>query len=298
MSEIKNTVSVPQQSAWRTLKTLARLNSQRLVFTFALVAAENILLLTYPLFAGFAINAIVKGDVVQALLYAVVVLAMWGLGAARRSVDTRTFAKIYAELAVPVIMAQRRDNHLHSTIAARVTLSREFVDFFEKHFPVLITSLATIVGAATMLLMLEFWVGLGCLLSLLIFAALLPGFTRKNDLLYERVNNRLEKEVGFVGSASEHLLSRHYAMLARLRVRLSDREALGYLSIGLISALLFALTITLLALKGYQNSGHIYSVMTYLWMFVMSLDDGPQLAEQFSKLRDIGKRVNTGIAPQ
>jgi hypothetical protein len=40
------------------------------------------------------------------------------------------------------------------------------------------------------------------------------------------------------------------------------------------------------------TAGHIYSVMTYMWMFATSLDDAPQLLEKFSQLRDIGKRVS------
>ena len=70
-----------------------------------------------------------SGQALHAVLYAGMVFTMWAIGAARRSVDTRTFARIYAELAVPVILTQRSENHGASTIAARVTLSREFVDF-------------------------------------------------------------------------------------------------------------------------------------------------------------------------
>lgn len=59
-------------------------------------------------------------------------------------VDTRTFARIYAGLAVSVVLAQRKYQLNHSTIAARVTLSREFVDFFEMHLPMLITSMSSL----------------------------------------------------------------------------------------------------------------------------------------------------------
>jgi hypothetical protein len=38
------------------LKTIATQNRRRLIGTFSLVAAENLLINTYPLFAGFAIN--------------------------------------------------------------------------------------------------------------------------------------------------------------------------------------------------------------------------------------------------
>ncbi|MFP3747728.1 ABC transporter six-transmembrane domain-containing protein, partial [Achromobacter sp. SIMBA_011] len=86
------------------------------------------------------------------LLYAVVVLGFWVVGAARRALDTRTFTRIYADLAVPVILNQRQQRHSTSKAAARVVLAREFVDFFEKHVPTIATALVSIIGAAAMLL--------------------------------------------------------------------------------------------------------------------------------------------------
>lgn len=284
----------PARSALQTLKMLGRRHRKKLLLTFLLVVVENVMYLLYPLLAGFAINAILSGRALHAMLYAGMVFIMWAIGAARRSVDTRTFARIYAELAVPVILTQRSENQGASTIAARVTLSREFVDFFEKHLPVLITSIASITGAAVMLLAIEFWTGIACIAILVFFGGFLPGFTRKNEALFVRLNNRLEKEVGFVSTASAPALAKHYGVLAGLRIRLSDREAMGYLAIGCVTALLFAMTILYMTLNGVHDAGHIYSVMTYMWMFAMSLDDGPQLLEKYSQLKDIGRRVNTG----
>ena len=294
MLTLKNAApAAVSNSAVKTLKLLGQRHSRKLILTFLLVAAENITMLLYPLLAGFAINAIVTGQALHAVLYAVMVFVMWAIGAARRSIDTRTFARIYAELAVPVIIAQREELHSASTIAARVALSREFVDFFEKHLPVLVTSVASIIGAAAMLLLLQFWTGVACLFILAFFALFLPGFSSRNEALFVRLNDRLEKEVAFVNSASRRSLSRHYDVLARLRIKLSDREAFGYLAIGTVTAILFASTILTMSFEGGLDAGHIYSVMTYMWMFAMSLDDGPQLLEKYSQLKDIGKRVNT-----
>ena len=294
MLTLKNAApAAVSNSAVKTLKLLGQRHSRKLILTFLLVAAENITMLLYPLLAGFAINAIVTGQALHAVLYAVMVFVMWAIGAARRSIDTRTFARIYAELAVPVIIAQREEQHSASTIAARVALSREFVDFFEKHLPVLVTSVASIIGAAAMLLLLQFWTGVACLFILAFFALFLPGFSSRNEALFVRLNDRLEKEVAFVNSASRRSLSRHYDVLARLRIKLSDREAFGYLAIGTVTAILFASTILTMSFEGGLDAGHIYSVMTYMWMFAMSLDDGPQLLEKYSQLKDIGKRINT-----
>jgi hypothetical protein len=62
----------------------------------------------------------------------------------------------------------------------------------------------------------------------------------KNETFYRRLNNRLEKEIDYVNKASFGALKRHYDTLARLRVVLSDREAWGYLSIGVLVSALFS----------------------------------------------------------
>lgn len=258
-----------------------------------LVIAENVAFLLYPILAGMAINAILGGQTSNAALYGLMVLFMWCMGATRRSVDTRTFARIYASLAVTVVLAQRKYSLNHSTIAARVTLSREFVDFFELHLPVLITSIISLFGAAIMLLWIEFWTGIACLIIVAILMCFASSYACKNETFYRRLNNRLEKEVDYVNKASLGALKRHYDTLARLRVVLSDREALGYLCIGFLVSALFSMTIIRMSMESGINAGHIYSVMTYMWMFATSLDDAPQLLEKISQLRDIGKRVST-----
>ena len=72
---------------------------------------------------------------------------------------------------------------------------------------------------------------------------------------------------------------------------ISNREASGYLCIGVAMSILFGFAFVHMTLKGFGNAGHIYSVSTYLWMFAMSLDDVPRLVEQYSNLKDIGQRV-------
>ncbi|WP_186828468.1 ABC transporter six-transmembrane domain-containing protein [Pseudomonas chlororaphis] len=292
---IDESKKIGQQSASQTLKAIARAYPGKLFCTLSLVALENALLLAYPLFAGFAVDSIIRGDAGSALFYALVVLAFWVVGAARRAVDTRTFTRIYADLAVPVILNQRLQNQSTSTAAARVVLAREFVDFFEKHVPTIATALVSIVGAAVMLLVIEPWVGLACLVALLLCLVLLPRFARRNQQLHERLNDRLEKEIGLVAKVGAISLQRHYRLLSRLRVWLSDREAAAYLFLGVAAALLFVIAISQLALTEGVKAGHVYAVMTYLWTFVSSLDEAPGMVDQLARLRDIGKRVDPGL---
>ncbi|TDQ57979.1 ABC transporter transmembrane protein [Mesocricetibacter intestinalis] len=277
---------------WHSLKKIALDYHRKLMITFSLVAVENLLFLTYPVFAGFSINAMMKGELIQALSYAVIVLVFWLIGGLRRKVDTQTFARIYSALAVPVILNQRKQGKSHSSISARVALSREFVDFFETHLPIFITSLVSIVGSVIMLLLIEFWLGIACSVILFIFAFFIPRFVRKIDYLYLKLNNRLEKEVGFIGSAKAYQLNKHYQLMAKLRIYISNREALNFIYIGSAMAILFAIAISMMTHNSQLNAGHIYAVMTYLWTFATGLDDSPKLIEQYAKLKDVGKRVD------
>ena len=276
---------------WKMLKHIGQTHRRKLITTFSLVGLDNLLLLVYPVFGGWAINAVMEGNVWQAMLYGVVVLLMWIIGAARRIADTRTFTKIYTEIAVPVVLEQRKREVPHSAITARVALSREFVSFFEEHLPIAATSLVSIFGACMMLLILEFWVGVLAVAILALFLWLLPRFAAISENLYFRLNNRLERDNHLIRDGNEHQLYRHYGWFTKLRVLISNREALGYLSIGMAMSVLFGFAFIHMTLKGYGSAGHIYSVSTYLWMFAMSLDDVPRLVEQYSNLKDIGQRV-------
>lgn len=273
----------------QTLKNIAIDNKGKLSATFGLVALENILFLLYPLVGSFAVNAVLNNDVFNALIYALMVFIIWFVGSARRAVDTRAFVRIYANLAVKAIINEKQKGTTSSAVA-HASLARQFVAFFEEHLPILITASFNVVGSVIMLLMIEFWSGVIAFLILAIFILILPSYTKKNDKLYFKLNNRLEKEVGVIDKNHHNELIRHYDLLAKIRIAISNREAFSYFLIGVSLAILFGATLAILAQKQVQ-AGHIYAVITYLWGFAMSLDDMPRLVEKFSELKDIGQRV-------
>ena len=280
-----------QNNAFKTLKSIATEHNKKLILTFAFVLAENGLFLAYPIFAGFAINAIMQGNTLNALIYALFVLVAWLVGAIRRRVDTQVFANIYAKLAVNVIMNEKQNAKDDSAIIARVALSREFVNFFETHFPMFFTSVISIIGSAFMLIFVEPKVAVACFTVMTFFLIFLPRYIKKNDDLYLRLNDRLEKEAKVIGAFNKSTLNRHYDVVSKFRIAISNREAMSYFIIGISASLLFLVAIIVLSSQ-QTNAGHIYSVMTYIWNFVISLDDSPKLIEEFSNLKDIGKRID------
>ena len=86
------------------------------------------------------------------------------------------------------------------------------------------------------------------------FLIFLPRYVKKNDDLYLRLNDRLEKEAKVIGVFNKSTLNRHYDVVSKFRIAISNREAMSY--------------------------------------FIISLDDSPKLIEEFSNLKDIGKRID------
>ena len=48
---------------WQAVRTIGMDYRKKLLITFIFVALENILFLVYPIFGGFAVNAVMQGHV-------------------------------------------------------------------------------------------------------------------------------------------------------------------------------------------------------------------------------------------
>lgn len=249
-------------NAVETLKNIACVHHKKLAATFMLVALENILILLYPLVGSFAVNAVLAGNTLKALVYAVMVWVIWTVGSARRAVDTRVFVRIYAQLAVPAILNQKQKGTT-SSAAAHANLARQFVNFFEEHLPILVTALFSVVGAVVMLLMIEFWSGVVALVILSVFAMILPGYTRMNDRLYFKLNNRIENEVDVIERSQSGELLKHYDLLSKIRIAISNREAMSFLVIGFALAGLFGVTLPCWRVKQYRQGIFMRSLPIY-----------------------------------
>ena len=192
-----------QKSAFKALIFIALKHYKKLIFIFSLVILENLAFMLYPIFGGFAINKILAGEAKIAIIYIFVIFGIWFLGAIRRKIDTYAFSKIYANLAVNIISNERNANASVSQTSARVALSREFINFFEHSFPMLFTSVVSILGSVFMLYFYEPIVASFCLIIIAVLAPFLPRYIRKNDRFYLKLNNRNENEVNALENDSE-----------------------------------------------------------------------------------------------
>jgi hypothetical protein len=172
-------------------------------------------------------------------------------------------------------------------------MSRAFVDFFERDVPVMVQASFSVVGALALLAAYDGAVALLCLVLLVPGYALNAVYSRKALLYSGRLHDELEREVGVVTDARPAEVRGHYDRVGRWRVKLSDWEAINF---GLLEVFVLALLAAVLvrACGTGAAPGDILAVFRYVLMFVIGLDAVPQVVQQVSRLRDIGRRLRAG----
>ncbi len=275
-----------------TLRSVFAAYRSRIVFTYGLLNLENLVRLAQPWVLGVAINGLIGGSCLGLLLFAAQYLAFILLGAGRRLCDARAFTGIYAELATGLVVRQRGRGVEVSQVATRSALSREVIDFFQRDLPVVFQALYAVAGALVMLALWD-WLLVPFCLALLVPVSLLSAWGgRKSLTINTRLNDELEREVDVIRGGRPEDVNGHYCRVAGWRVRLANCQALNFAGMELFVLALLAAALVRCCTTSSPDLGRIFAVFGYLIMFVGSLSSVPMLVQQFSRLRDINRRIS------
>jgi ABC-type multidrug transport system fused ATPase/permease subunit len=264
----------------------------RITISYIVTFAENMFELCYPSLTGLAVNGLLKHDFTGLWLLLGVWLAHTATGVFRQSYDTRVFAAIYTDLATRTVSEQETKGFSTSQIVARSSLSREFVNFFERDIPATVNSLFGLLGALVLLFFYDAWSAGFCLMLLVPLAILNRGYSKRTLTLNQRLNNQLEREVTMLTQRRPSRVFGHYRLLAKWRISLSDAEATNWGIMELFSIILSAAVIIRVASLPHIEPGTIYAMLAYLWNFLASLNHVPALVQQLSRLQDIARRMS------
>jgi ABC-type multidrug transport system fused ATPase/permease subunit len=267
----------------------------RILVTYLVTLAENLFELFYPSLTGLAVNGLLKHDFTGLWLLLGVWFAHTATGVFRQSYDTRVFSSIYSDLATRTVSDQETKGVSTSQIVARSSLSREFVNFFERDVPATVNSVFGLLGALVLLFFYDAWSAGFCLMLLVPLAILNRGYSRRTLTLNRRLNNQLEREVTVLTRRMPSRVLGHYRLLAKWRICLSDAEATNWGLMELFSIVLSAAVIIRVASLPHVEPGTIYAMLAYLWNFLASLNHVPALVQQLSRLKDIAGRMDQSL---
>jgi len=246
----------------------------------------------YPLVTGFAINGVLQKNYTAILWLCSCHFVMVGLEVSAKMMDTRVFTRIHTTFASDAIAEAHRRGLPPALIAGRATLLREYVTFLERDVPAALLSIISLAVAITTLFWLDPAIGGVCLLLLVPSIIINGRLAKLSRSLNEGLNDRLEKEVGLLQSDAPERVRRHFRALAIWRIKLSDLEAKSYGFLELFVITLFGIALWRVASTTTPEAGTIYAIFAYIWRFVTSMDQVPQIVQQVAKLSDVNRRMS------
>ena len=281
-------------SNWRFLLGIGARHRPALALTYGLTVTENIANLLYPVLIGRAIDGLLADNRGALYILVSVMVAHLAIGVGRHMYDTRVFSRIYADLAGDMVVRQRDSGTSVEQVAARVSLSREIVDFWQVEIPAIVKAIVSFGGVILLLLALSLPVGGVAIGMLLPIAMANWWFGHRSLRLNSALNDVLEREVAVVASASPSRVYAHFARLSRWRVRISDAEAATWTVVELATIGLIIAALLILVAVPDATVGTIFAVLGYVLAFGDAVDDLPNIVQNIARVRDILDRVRLG----
>lgn len=268
-----------------------RRNRARLGITYGAVVVENVFELLYPFAIGLAIDGLLDDDWAGTILLVSIALAHLAVSIARQIFDTRSFNRLYSDIASELVEQQRADGVATSAVAARAALAGEYVEFLEEDVGAAIAAAFAVFGSLLMLLLYDPTLGvvsatLG--IPVIVLNILLMKRSRR---VYRLINDQTEIEVSLIDRADSTEVRHHFRSLAGHWNRLSDSEAMtwGVVDLFAVGLIVFAL-VRATDLDG--DVGAIFAIVAYVWSYTAGFDAVPTVIQRLSNLSDIRRRVD------
>ena len=285
------TVPERQESGTLSLAGLFRRHRGRILTTLFLVVLEAGALVLFPLVIGLAINDLLQDRLAGTFALAVLGAASLCVGAARRLVDTRTYAAVYQDTATEHAMVEFAHESDVSTIAARTSLLAEFVEFFENSVPMIVNSVIGIVGTLVVLAGIDGGVFVGALGLGVLVVATYGATGRLNLALTAEFNDELEQQVRSLQTGDVCEARGHFGRLMAWNRRLSDLETFNYsvVYLGVVALVLYSPVAIVDGAK--TEYGFVFAAIMYVFQYVESVLATPLFIQQLIRLNEISTRL-------
>lgn len=275
-----------------TLGNIIKRFKKIVAFTFSLVVVESVIGILIPLFIGFAINDVLKGEQEGLWQLGVLGLTVLVISGSRRFYDTRGYAKIFRALASEIYQKGRDVNKSSSTVTAHVGLVEEMIEFLEHSLPELSRNVIGLIGVLAIIAGLNIVVFAGCLTVSLLIVLVYWHSSNKTMKYNWHFNNELEKRVDVISSGNKSKVEKHLFKLMGNSIHLSDIETLNFSVIWGVMIFLLLGSIVIVTDSGIVNYGIVFSIIMYVFQFMENVINLPYFYQQSLRLRDISKRLS------
>jgi ABC-type multidrug transport system fused ATPase/permease subunit len=268
-----------------------RAHRRSLAVSYGAVVVENTFELLYPFAIGLAVDGLLDDSWTGVIVFVVISLTHTAVGVARQWYDTRSFNRLWAEMATDLVAEQRADGVSTTAVVARATLVGEYVEFLERDVPLAIGAAFAVFGSLVMIFLYDPMIGIAAALVAIPVVLLNRRLVRRSGRVYRTLNDQSELEVTVIETASVEDVRRHYRLLGRHWNRLSDNEAVSW---GIVDVIAVGLAVYALvrATDSSFEVGAIFAIIAYVWAYLAGFDEVPGVLQRMSNLADIRRRID------
>lgn len=259
--------------------------------TYTAVVLENTFELLYPFAIGRAVDDLLDDSYRGVALFVAISLAHTSVAIARQWYDARSFNRLYADMSSALVEEQRSQGVATTSVAARIALIAEYVDFLQVAVAAAITAAFAVVGSLIMLFVYDLHLGLVAAALAIPVVLLNRRLLRRSRRIFVPLNDESEREVSTIESAAPKEVRRHFNIIARHWVRLSDAEAVSWGVVDLIGLGLSVFALIHIT-RSADDVGTIFAVIAYVWAYLGGFDQVPGVLQRMSNLGDIRRRLD------
>jgi ABC-type multidrug transport system fused ATPase/permease subunit len=213
------------------------------------------------------------------------------IGAFRRSYDTRTYTKMFSNLASDVVARQLAQGEDLSKVAARSSMAWHNIEFFQYNVPEFLEQLIA-VGGAVIALGLFDWRLTVVGSVLIVFVVVGSKYYMKSlTNIQSSLHDQYEDEYNVFGTREPGKIRSYYSGIADLEIRYSLRSTLSYGVVRFFLLIMFLSTLYISIDLDKFTIGALYSIVAYVWSFVTATEYIPYLSEKWVELKDASRRI-------
>jgi len=264
---------------------------RRIRVCYALVVGENLFELLWPFAIGLAIDGLIDDSWAGVGVFVALSLAHTAVAFVRQRHQSRTFNPLYAGIAADLVEQQRGAGIDMASVSGRTELAAEYVEFLDVDIPLSITAGFAVIGSLVMLFVYDPLVGAVAAALAVPVTLLNRRLMARSGGLYHELNDLAEIEVDVIGRGQRTESRRHFGIVGRRWVRLSDAEAASWGTVDVLSVGLWVFTLARVT-SGTIDVGATIAMIAYVAFYTAGFEEVPGVLQRLTRLRDIKRRLD------
>jgi ABC-type multidrug transport system fused ATPase/permease subunit len=269
-----------------------------LILLFVLI--ENVSFIIEPTFFGKLLDSLIdhfydheKVDYILPLIIWIIVYLINVIGGTlHRLFNGIIYSKMYAEIAIDVVVESKSRGDKSSKMLVRAELVKEYIVFFKERLPEIVWQLSATIGAIIALFFYDYRIALVCLLVVVPIAFINNLSRNKVTGLQKDIHDNQEELFALMEGRDITKISKFYRSTISPKAMIARWSAFGYSSVKVLLIFIFIGVLFICVDVDKFTTGKIYSIVAYLWTFIASTDYLPELVESLASVKDLNGRFN------